>query len=100
MDGQRVDLLDLPSKGYSYPKDIEIYVRPLTIKEQIDMERYGISDAEYYNLILTGITIDNCRTVISSGTVCPQDFLLQRLFQVRHQRFFESQITHLVQFIY
>ena len=57
MDGQRVDLLDLPSKGYSYPKDIEIYVRPLTIKEQIDMERYGISDAEYFNMILNGITI-------------------------------------------
>ena len=24
VDGQRVDLLQLPSKGYSYPKDIEI----------------------------------------------------------------------------
>ena len=57
MDGQRVDLLDLPSKGYGYPKDIEIYVKPLTIKEQIDMERYGISDAEYFNIILNGITI-------------------------------------------
>lgn len=57
MDGQRVDLLDLPSRGYSYPKDIEIYVRPLSIKEQIDMERYGISDAEYFNMILNGITI-------------------------------------------
>lgn len=57
MDGQRVDLLDLPSRGYSYPKDIEIYVRPLSIKEQIDMERYGISDAEYFNTILNGITI-------------------------------------------
>ena len=57
MDGQRVDLWQLPSKGYSYPKDIEIYVRPLSIKEQIDMERYGISDAEYFNMILNGITI-------------------------------------------
>lgn len=57
MDGQRVDLLDLPSKGYGYPKDIEIYVKPLSIKEQIDMERYGISDAEYFNMILNGITI-------------------------------------------
>lgn len=57
MDGQRVDLLDLPSKGYGYPKDIEIYVRPLTIKEQIDIERYGISDAEYFNMILSGISI-------------------------------------------
>ena len=57
MNGQRVDLLQLPSKGYGYPKDIEIYVRPLSIKEQIDMERYGISDAEYFNTILNGITI-------------------------------------------
>lgn len=57
MDGQRVDLVNLPSRGYSYPKDIEIYVRPLSIKEQIDMERYGISDAEYFNMILNGITI-------------------------------------------
>ena len=57
MDGQRVDLINLPSRGYSYPKDIEIYVRPLSIKEQIDMERYCISDAEYFNMILNGITI-------------------------------------------
>lgn len=57
MDGQRVDLTDLPSRGYSYPKDIEIYVKPLSIKEQIDMERFGISDAEYFNMILNGITI-------------------------------------------
>lgn len=57
MDGQLVDLCQLPSKGYGYPKDIEIYVKPLSIKEQIDMERYGISDAEYFNMILNGITI-------------------------------------------
>ena len=40
-----------------YPKDIEIYIKPLSIKEQIDMERYGISDAEYFQMILNGITI-------------------------------------------
>lgn len=57
MDGQRVDFYQLPSKGYSYPKDIEIYVKPLSVKEQIDMERYGISDAEYFQTILNGITI-------------------------------------------
>ena len=51
MDGQLIELWQLPSKGYSYPKDIEIYVKPLSIKEQIDMERYGISDAEYFNMI-------------------------------------------------
>ena len=57
VDGQRIDLLQLPSRGYNYPKDIEIYIKPLSIKEQIDMERYGISDAEYFQTILNGITI-------------------------------------------
>ena len=51
VDGQRIDLLQLPSRGYNYPKDIEIYIK------QIDMERYGISDAEYFQTILNGITI-------------------------------------------
>ena len=57
MDGQRVDFEFLPSKGLVYPEDIEIYVKPLSVKEQIDMERYGISDAEYFQIILDGITI-------------------------------------------
>lgn len=57
MDGQRVDFDMLPSKGVKYPDDIEIYVAPLSVKEQIDMERYGISDAEYFQMILNGITI-------------------------------------------
>mgnify|MGYP003304519121 CR=1 FL=1 len=57
MDGQRVDFNFLPSRGIKYPDDIEIYVSPLPIKEQIDMERYGISDAEYFQILLNGITI-------------------------------------------
>lgn len=57
MDGQRVDFHYLPSRGVKYPDDIEIYVKPLSVKEQIDMERYGISDAEYFQIILDGITI-------------------------------------------
>lgn len=57
MDGQLVELANLPSRGFSYPKDIEIYVRPLKIKEQIDMDRYGISSAEYFRMVLDGITI-------------------------------------------
>lgn len=57
MDGQLVELANLPSRGYSYPKDIEIYVKPLKIKEQIDMDRYGISSAEYFRMVLDGITI-------------------------------------------
>ena len=57
MDGQLVSIVDLPSRGYGYPDDIEIYVKPLSIKEQIDMERYGISDAEYFKMVLDGITV-------------------------------------------
>ena len=57
MDGQRVDFQYLPSHGVKYPDDIEIYVKPLSVKEQIDMERYGISDAEYFQILLNGVTI-------------------------------------------
>ena len=57
MDGQLIEFKNLPSRGLGYPEDIEIYVKPLTIKEQIDMDRYGISQAEYFQIILNGITI-------------------------------------------
>ena len=57
MEGQLIRLDQLPSKGVLYPDDIELYIKPLTIKEQIDMERYGISQAEYYTLALQGVTV-------------------------------------------
>jgi hypothetical protein len=57
MEGQLVPLTQLPSKGKPYPQDIEIYVRPLSIKEQMDMDRYGVSQAEYYQILLNGITV-------------------------------------------
>ena len=57
MEGQLVEFKNLPSRGFNYPEDIEIYVKPLTIKEQIDMDRYGITQAEYFQTILDGITI-------------------------------------------
>lgn len=57
MEGQLVALSQLPSKGKTYPKDIEIYVRPLSVKQQMDMDRYGVSQAEYYQILLSGITI-------------------------------------------
>lgn len=57
MDGQIVEFKYLPSKGYAYPDDIEIYVKPISIQEQIDMDRYGITTAEYFQIILDGITI-------------------------------------------
>lgn len=57
MDGQRVDFNFLPSHGVKYPDDIEIYVEPLPIKQQIDMERYGISDADYFEILLNGVHV-------------------------------------------
>ena len=57
MEGQVVSLLQLPSKGLKYPKDIEIYVRPLSVKQQMDMDRFGVTQAEYYRILLNGITI-------------------------------------------
>lgn len=57
MDGQLVEFKNLPSQGLNYPEDIEIYIKPLTIKEQIDMDRYGISQAEYFQIVLNGISI-------------------------------------------
>jgi len=57
MDGQLVRITDLPSKGVTYPSDMELYVKPLSIKEQMEMDRYGISQAEYYQILLDGITI-------------------------------------------
>lgn len=57
MDGQLIEFKNLPSRGLNYPEDVEIYVKPLTIKEQIDMDRYGISQAEYFQIVLDGISI-------------------------------------------
>jgi len=57
MEGQLVKLNILPTKGIKYPLDIEIYVRPVSIKEQMDMDRYGISQAEYFQKVLDGVTI-------------------------------------------
>ena len=58
MKGQLVGFESLPSRGIIYPQDLEIYVKPLSLKEQIDMERYGITQAEYFNTILEGITVN------------------------------------------
>ena len=56
MDGQLVRVDQLPSKGKVYPEDIEVYVKPLTIKEQMDMSRFGVSTAEYFKILLDGIS--------------------------------------------
>lgn len=57
MEGQLVPLTVLPSKGKPYPQDMEIYVKPLSVKQQMDMDRFGISQAEYYQILLNGVTI-------------------------------------------
>ena len=57
MDGQFVSMDSLPSKGKVYPEGIEIYVKPLTIKEQMEMDRYGVTESEYFRTLLKGISI-------------------------------------------
>ena len=57
MDGQFVSVDSLPSKGQAYPDGIEIYVKPLTIKEQMEMDRYGVTESEYFRILLNGISI-------------------------------------------
>ena len=57
MDGQLVKFEYLPSQGKQYPEEMEIYIKPISLREQIDMDRYGISQAEYYQQALDGITI-------------------------------------------
>ena len=57
MDGQLVKFEYLPSQGRQYPDEIEIYIKPISLREQIDMDRYGISQAEYYQQALNGITV-------------------------------------------
>lgn len=57
MLGQQVSMDCLPSKGRTYPTDIEIWVAPLNVGDQIEMDRYGVTQAEYYSKVLEGITI-------------------------------------------
>ena len=57
MSGILVPLSKLPSQGVAYPKDLEVYVRPLSIGDQLDMDRYGISDSEYFKTLLKGVEV-------------------------------------------
>lgn len=50
-----VNLTWLPSRGVPYPKNIEILVSPITIKERKLLE--GASSAQYYKYLLQGIQI-------------------------------------------
>ena len=65
MDGQIVDLLQLPSKGYSYPKDIEIFAGPLywekkTKKETKGDYTYEIEYLVYYRNVTFYLTCSKC----------------------------------------
>lgn len=58
-DGQLIRFEDLPSKGFTYPKDIEIYVKPMTLKEEVSstVGRFEVSRAGYYETLLKNIDI-------------------------------------------
>lgn len=51
----QVKLSWLPSKGRTYPDNIEIYVSPMTIRGRKLLE--GANPAEYYRILLEGISI-------------------------------------------
>ena len=59
LEGQQISLESLPSKGMLYPSDIEIYVRPMTAKEEMSasLERFGTTKANYYDNLLKSVTI-------------------------------------------
>jgi hypothetical protein len=59
MQGQIVRVCDLPSKGMFYPKDIEIYVKPMSVKDEIasNSSRFDLSKANYYQMLLDNITV-------------------------------------------
>ena len=59
MNGQLVPMSSLPSKGRTYPADLEIYVKPISVKDQMDLDRYNQSISEYYRILLKGV---ECQT--------------------------------------
>ncbi len=60
IEGKSISVLDLPSKGYGYDtKDFEIFVKPLTLKEEMatSLERMGTTKSSYYENLLDSIEI-------------------------------------------
>lgn len=55
--GIEINLEHLPSKGKGYPEGIQVFVEPLKVKKQIEMERYGVTPAEYFNIVLQGVEV-------------------------------------------
>lgn len=58
MNKAPINIDELPSKGLAYPEDISIQVEPVSIRQQMDMDRYGISYEEYYKILLEGIHVE------------------------------------------
>ena len=59
LEGRFISTSNLPSKGFTYPEDIEIYVKPVTIKEEMSttLERFGVSKSGYYDNLLDNIEV-------------------------------------------
>lgn len=59
MNGVVIDFSKLPSRGRCYPSNCEIYITPLNVRQQMEMDKYGVTTAEYYNTCLQGVTLQN-----------------------------------------
>ena len=59
MNGAVIDFSKLPSRGRCYPQNCEIYITPLNVRQQMEMDKYGVTTAEYYNTLLQGVTLQN-----------------------------------------
>lgn len=59
VNGVQVNIKDLPSRGVQYPDDIEIFVKPMTVREEMatNLERFGVTKASYYDNLLQSIEI-------------------------------------------
>ena len=62
INGKQINLSDLPSKGILYPQDIELFIKPMTAKEEMatNLERFGVSKASYYDNLLESIVVKGC----------------------------------------
>lgn len=60
MEGKQVNLSILPSRGKLYPDDIEIFVKPMTAREEMStsLSRFGSTKSSYYETLLDNIIIN------------------------------------------
>lgn len=59
VNGKQINIKELPSKGSQYPDDIEIFVKPMTVREEMstNLERFGVTKASYYDNLLQSIEV-------------------------------------------